>query len=238
MLVLRSFILARLAFLLFFFFLMIRRPPRSTLFPYTTLFRSSPRSSPMLAPISRSPRGCSRCSTRRWRARRWSATRPSRSSRRTSPRSAGGPWVALSGGKKANGGLPDTSAVAHDTAANNSTRQTGILPPPGRNPTSRVLANRDAGSKPRFNLAGAANALNELLDSIDSYPTTMVRDSARGLYDAAGIAATDKAFAAFVIGNTYFKAGDRPQGCSWVQRASTLNPASSAYSRFVQEQCR
>src|SRR5256885_12272575 len=31
--------LSNLAFL-FFFFLMIRRPPRSTLFPYTTLFRS------------------------------------------------------------------------------------------------------------------------------------------------------------------------------------------------------
>src|SRR5438093_10839690 len=27
--------------LYFFFFLMIRRPPRSTLFPYTTLFRSA-----------------------------------------------------------------------------------------------------------------------------------------------------------------------------------------------------
>src|SRR2546430_17204413 len=27
-------------FSIFFFFLMIRRPPRSTLFPYTTLFRS------------------------------------------------------------------------------------------------------------------------------------------------------------------------------------------------------
>ena len=27
--------------LVLFFFLMIRRPPRSTLFPYTTLFRSS-----------------------------------------------------------------------------------------------------------------------------------------------------------------------------------------------------
>src|SRR2546429_8939331 len=27
-------------FVLYFFFLMIRRPPRSTLFPYTTLFRS------------------------------------------------------------------------------------------------------------------------------------------------------------------------------------------------------
>src|SRR2546429_9970019 len=29
--------------IIFFFFLMIRRPPRSTLFPYTTLFRSGPR---------------------------------------------------------------------------------------------------------------------------------------------------------------------------------------------------
>src|ERR1041385_9408774 len=28
------------SFCFFFFFLMIRRPPRSTLFPYTTLFRS------------------------------------------------------------------------------------------------------------------------------------------------------------------------------------------------------
>src|SRR3712207_8770784 len=29
--------------MMYFFFLMIRRPPRSTLFPYTTLFRSPPR---------------------------------------------------------------------------------------------------------------------------------------------------------------------------------------------------
>src|SRR3712207_8307358 len=29
---------------MYFFFLMIRRPPRSTLFPYTTLFRSGTRS--------------------------------------------------------------------------------------------------------------------------------------------------------------------------------------------------
>src|SRR5438094_4464103 len=34
---------------LFFFFLMIRRPPRSTLFPYTTLFRSA-RSGPVRLP--------------------------------------------------------------------------------------------------------------------------------------------------------------------------------------------
>src|SRR3989449_2787715 len=39
---------------LLFFFLMIRRPPRSTLFPYTTLFRSPP------VPHARGPRGVSR----------------------------------------------------------------------------------------------------------------------------------------------------------------------------------
>src|SRR5256885_10416788 len=35
-----SIYLAVHACVIFFFFLMIRRPPRSTLFPYTTLFRS------------------------------------------------------------------------------------------------------------------------------------------------------------------------------------------------------
>src|SRR2546427_10719042 len=37
----RSSQLSPLSVALIFFFLMIRRPPRSTLFPYTTLFRSS-----------------------------------------------------------------------------------------------------------------------------------------------------------------------------------------------------
>src|SRR5215210_8677968 len=40
--------------LVFFFFLMIRRPPRSTLFPYTTLFRSPP-GTPARVPRERPP---------------------------------------------------------------------------------------------------------------------------------------------------------------------------------------
>src|SRR5207248_10599125 len=36
----------------FFFFLMLRRPPRSTLFPYTTLFRSPPRRAWSRSPFS------------------------------------------------------------------------------------------------------------------------------------------------------------------------------------------
>src|SRR5476649_2961279 len=45
----------------FFFFLMIRRPPRSTLFPYTTLFRSN------RAPATNGR--CRSCPTRRVRRR-------------------------------------------------------------------------------------------------------------------------------------------------------------------------
>src|ERR1041384_8614024 len=54
----RPFLLYLLYFLFcfFFFFLMIRRPPRSTLFPYTTLFRSG-------------PPGHSRDAPARWRVR-------------------------------------------------------------------------------------------------------------------------------------------------------------------------
>src|SRR5438093_6950925 len=48
---------------------MIRRPPRSTLFPYTTLFRSPPRNggnpSPRTAPRSPSVGDCSTPSSRR-----------------------------------------------------------------------------------------------------------------------------------------------------------------------------
>src|SRR5204862_7714654 len=48
-------------FLWFFFFVMIRRPPRSTLFPYTTLFRST-RKGGFVSPRSRP--GLTRCERR------------------------------------------------------------------------------------------------------------------------------------------------------------------------------
>src|SRR5256885_11665697 len=41
----------------FFFFLMIRRPPRSTLFPYTTLFRSYPREDMIVHQVHFAKRG-------------------------------------------------------------------------------------------------------------------------------------------------------------------------------------
>src|SRR6516162_1818998 len=46
----------------YFFFLMIRRPPRSTLFPYTTLFRST---CSRTSPTTRSPTWSGRCTAGR-----------------------------------------------------------------------------------------------------------------------------------------------------------------------------
>src|SRR5437762_14073653 len=46
--------------LILFFFLMLRRPPRSTLFPYTTLFRSRGVGASVRSETRRAPRGLSR----------------------------------------------------------------------------------------------------------------------------------------------------------------------------------
>src|SRR6266542_4183589 len=77
--------------MIFFFFLMIRRPPRSTLFPYTTLFRSLPDASaghpaegPSPAPSSSAERGAPPAGRRWWMIATSSAPRASSSSSSTS----------------------------------------------------------------------------------------------------------------------------------------------------------
>src|SRR3712207_7932232 len=72
-----------------FFFLMIRRPPRSTLFPYTTLFRSPPREVPPFEPghlhQPPRPRGGGPGGRQGHRARRRSLDRPRRARARQEP---------------------------------------------------------------------------------------------------------------------------------------------------------
>src|SRR5258708_8129663 len=74
--------------LCFFFFLMIRRPPRSTLFPYTTLFRSWQQNpSPTVTTLSRLISPCAARRKSSSSSTRLSALnyRMSRSSGRTEP---------------------------------------------------------------------------------------------------------------------------------------------------------
>src|SRR5436309_9581990 len=65
---------------------MLRRPPRSTLFPYTTLFRSSRASCEAVRPSARAPRQFpdARC---RWSPCRWPRGTPSAPPRHAQARS-------------------------------------------------------------------------------------------------------------------------------------------------------
>src|SRR5206468_12713200 len=74
-----------------FFFFTLRRPPRSTLFPYTTLFRSPPTPTPACWPtggcptISARPRGtCASCATATPSSRGWPTCSARRSEEHTS----------------------------------------------------------------------------------------------------------------------------------------------------------
>src|SRR5256885_11965592 len=72
---------------LHFFFLMIRRPPRSTLFPYTTLFRSQAAAPPAQVP---SPGG--------WRTPDWNKPPITAANRKPAPRrSLAGMWGPADG---------------------------------------------------------------------------------------------------------------------------------------------
>ncbi|HEV8398765.1 MAG TPA: serine/threonine-protein kinase [Gemmatimonadales bacterium] len=157
---------------------------------------------------------------------------------------AGGAWVALSGGQKNNAVSPDTAAIRPDTQNADSSRRLGTGTPTRGNP--QTPANRETGTRggsqtprgggPVVNAARAAEALDSLNEIVDARPQ-FARDSAMVLYNAATVTATDKAMAAFVIANTWWKQGDRPQGCQWITRAKTLDPATPTYTTIAQGQC-
>src|SRR2546427_11498004 len=121
--------------LIFFFFLMIRRPPRSTLFPYTTLFRSRDRRDRKhTAARARRPRG---------RGRRHRGTWPQqvpggllRGQRATRCRLVAGPARGLASEGHAADGVP-----LEGRAGINGRRQRGEE---GRGGASRAVGGRRA----------------------------------------------------------------------------------------------
>jgi len=116
----------------------------------------------------------------------------------------------------------DTSKVAHP---NNQTRQNNTT-----NPGNTSTAQH------RVDPAKASDALDALNELVDRDPNG-ARDSATVLYNDDGVAKTDKAMAAFVIANAYWKLGNRPQGCTWIRRAQTLDPATPTFGTVAQTQC-
>ncbi len=105
--------------------------------------------------------------------------------------------------------------------------------PPRRDPVKRPGA---PATRPRIDVARARDLLDTLLLSrLQPRTAAMVRDSAMHIFNAAGIADSDKAYAAFVVGNAYFQPPlqDRRRGCTWVKTATELNPANPSYARIL-----
>src|SRR2546426_3648422 len=125
---------------------MIRRPPRSTLFPYTTLFRSVPlpRSARRARPRPRAPRG----RLVRWLDRRRArddGVAPAPGARPHRPGRHQGRWldlpVPLRHGRARGGGdrLPRPDGGARAGAARPVGRHAGAPVPPGRRARTREL---------------------------------------------------------------------------------------------------
>jgi serine/threonine-protein kinase len=157
-----------------------------------------------------------------------------------------GAGVMLLGG---NGGPNGSPASASDSTGRDSTRNTTTATNPaggrtaggrtGSGDTTPANAHpRPAGTTPQVNVALAHDALNALFDQLDGKTLSprVVRDSALAFYDAAGISATDKAFAAWVIGNAYAELQDKPAGCRWAKTAAGLQQ-QELYTSLVQGLC-
>ena len=128
---------------------------------------------------------------------------------------AGGAWVALSGGKKANGGLTDTSAVAHDTAANSGNRQSGGV---------TTLAVRDSGRRHAIDPARAGNLLTDLIEATP----TVIRDSAAKIFNTPGVSSGDRAFAACMIARAEEDLGNHGTAVQWANRGLAINAQLSS----------
>jgi serine/threonine protein kinase len=144
----------------------------------------------------------------------------------------GGAWIALSGGTRASGTPSNSVPVSHDTAKL-----------AGRTDTT-ARGNRQGGrttpptARPRVNVAQARDALDDLfLVKLDSATAAMVRDSALTFYTAAGMSDRDKGYAAFVVGQAYFRLKDRAGGCRYVRTANGIDPGDRTYATLLAEQC-
>ena len=86
----------------------------------------------------------------------------------------------------------------------------------------------------RIDVTQARDVLDDLLlNRLDPRSAAMVRDSAMNIFNAPGIASSDKAYAAFVVGNAYFQQFNRRQGCDWVRTATELSPTDTTYPKIL-----
>ena len=85
--------------------------------------------------------------------------------------------------------------------------------------------------------AGADEHLLDMLFRLDeaSNDHAAVRDTAVAYFNAAGMAAKDKATAAYVAAIAFSKSNDRLNALEWARRAMSEEPGSTAYQQLVND---
>jgi hypothetical protein len=146
--------------------------------------------------------------------------------------------MALKGaGAKPDTASRDSSAVSRDTARLGGRIDSTARVTHPRPPAPPAVAPPGALPATRLNLTRAHDALDDLFfEKLDSATATMVRDSAMKFYEASGITSKDKAYAAFVVGQSYFQLKKRAMGCQFIREANEIDPSDASYSKLL-EQC-
>src|SRR5438128_424589 len=146
---------------------------------------------------------------------------------------AAGAVVTIGLPVKQTGGVPpaDTARQIAPSPAPVDTATRGAVVPPRRGPVER---SRAPATGPRIDVTRARDVLDDLLlNKLDPRSAAMVRDSAMHIFYAPGIASSDKAYAAFVVGNAYFQQFNRRRGCEWVRTATVLSPTDTTYPKIL-----
>lgn len=153
---------------------------------------------------------------------------------------AGGAYLVLghpraSAHAQASGGADTTIPVV---SARDST-PVRVAPPAvstaDRTPRIATVATPAAGG--HLDPAAAGVMLNNWFDRLDDIDGAVLRDSAKDVFNSPGVAAKDRALAAYLVANAYAKLDDRGQGCRWARQATSLDPGVRSYPALVQSLC-
>jgi hypothetical protein len=81
--------------------------------------------------------------------------------------------------------------------------------------------------------------LNDLFDKFGSraLAATTIRDSALDIYNARGVAAKDRAFAAYVASNAYARLDDRTKARQYARESARLDPGNNSYQVLQNSLC-
>ncbi|HET8654027.1 MAG TPA: protein kinase [Longimicrobiaceae bacterium] len=176
------------------------------------------------------------------------------------PEVTGPATSALVPGGNAGGVAPAQHAEVHETPDPSRPTSTAAPPPtakpepaaeepraaetPRESAPTGTPATSGAGAAPGITvpLAGATDLLWRQLDRLGPpYPShsalAAIRDSVHAVWDLDGVAAQDRALAAYILGSTWYALGNSPECATWIQRALQLRPDGPGYHTML-DNCR